>query len=296
MKILVTGATGFLGSHLTKSLVNEGYEVIVLKRSFSNTWRISEVLAQLKVYDIDKYSIKQIFQECKSIDVIIHTATEYDRNGESYIQLLSSNVSFPLELLETAILYNTKLFINTDSFIHKKNYCSTHLAGYALTKQQFLQWMKVYTSFEKIKLINLKLEHVYGPFDNQNKFFPFILKNCLNNVPELNLTLGNQKRDFIHISDVVSAYLIILKQKNEINYYFKEYEVGRGSSESVRKFVELIHEKTNSKTLLRFGAVPLHENEIMESKANSVELKKLGWNSLISIEKGIELTIADDKG
>lgn len=175
------------------------------------------------------------------------------------------------------------------------HYGYQHLAGYALTKLQFLQWLKVYSSLEKIKIANLKLEHVYGPFDNKNKFIPYIYRKCFNNVPELNLTLGNQKRDFIHISDVVSAYSVVLKQKMENFHYFQEYEVGIGSSVSVRKLVELIHDKTNAKTLLRFGALPHHKNEIIDSKANNFKLKKLGWVDQVSLENGIELTMAEEQ-
>lgn len=292
MRILITGATGFLGSHLTKALINEDYEIAILKRSYSNTWRISGILKDVKTFNIDTCSIDEPFKECGQFDVVIHTATEYGRSGEAFSQLLQSNVSFPLKLLETAISYKTKLFINTDSFIHKSNYSFQHLAGYAITKQQFLQWIKVYSHLEKIKLVNLKLEHVYGPFDTEGKFIPFVLENCLKNVPELNLTLGNQKRDFIHISDVISAYSTIISRNIEAFQYFQEYGVGSGSSLSIRQLVELIHEKTKSNTLLRFGAIPYQKNEVMESKANNYELKKLGWKNQISLEEGICLTLA----
>ena len=295
MKILITGSTGFLGSHLTKALVKEGYEVIILKRSFSNTWRISDVLSKVTVFNIDQCPLEQPFIEFGPIDVVIHTATMYDRNGESASQLLDANISFPLKLLETAISFQTKTFINTDSFIHKTNVGYKHLAGYALTKKQFLEWGREFSLAEKIRFINVKLEHIYGSFDSDSKFSTYIIKSCLNNITELHLTPGDQKRDFIHINDVISAYSLLLKLKMENFPWFKEYELGTGKTVTVQDFVETIHRKSQSKTILKFGAIPHRENEIMESKANIEELKKLGWKSEIDLEKGIELILLDEK-
>jgi len=76
--ILLTGPTGFLGSHLLQALLNEGYKVIILKRSFSDTWRINHLLDNLKSYDINKTPLEKPFEENK-IDIIIHTATNYGR-------------------------------------------------------------------------------------------------------------------------------------------------------------------------------------------------------------------------
>ncbi|MGJ7923221.1 NAD-dependent epimerase/dehydratase family protein [Neobacillus sp. LXY-4] len=295
MKILITGSTGFLGSHLTKALVHEGHEVIILKRSFSDTWRIADILPKVTVFNVDQSPLEQLFTESGPIDVVIHSATKYDRNGENASQLLDSNVLFPLRLLETASAFKTKMFINTDSFIHKNLVGYRYLPGYALTKKQFLEWGKEFGTSEKIRFINVRLEHIYGSFDSETKFVPFILSSCLRNLPELQLTPGNQKRDFLHVNDAVTAYSLLIRQKITDVPWFKEYELGTGETVTVRHFVELLHQKTQSKTILKFGALPHRENEIMESKANNDDIKKLGWNSKISLEKGIELLLKDEK-
>nr|WP_312029629.1 NAD-dependent epimerase/dehydratase family protein [Paenibacillus sedimenti] len=162
IKIVITGSTGFLGSHLTRVLVKEGYEVIIVKRSFSNTWRISDILSEVTVFNLDEEPFERPFIQCGPIDAVIHTGTKYDRNDESALQLLNANVSFPLELLETAASYQTGMFINTDSFIHKNNAGYRHLAKYALTKKQFLEWGKELSAAEKIRFLNCRLEHIYG--------------------------------------------------------------------------------------------------------------------------------------
>lgn len=76
MKILLTGATGFLGSYILERLIKSDYDVVILKRSFSDTWRINHLLDQVISYDIDKVSIDQPFIDNK-IRAVIHTVTNY---------------------------------------------------------------------------------------------------------------------------------------------------------------------------------------------------------------------------
>lgn len=88
MKVLVTGATGFLGSHLVKVLLKQEHEVIILKRSFSNTWRINDVLSKLISFDLDLCDLELPFKQVKNINAIIHTATCYGRHYESINDIL----------------------------------------------------------------------------------------------------------------------------------------------------------------------------------------------------------------
>ena len=115
--ILLTGATGFLGSHLLDALLKNDYEVIVLKRSMSDTWRIESHLDEFKSYDIDSHGLDQVFKG-NSIHTIIHMATLYRKsdNGIDIDEMISSNITFPTTLLEIGIKNGLKAFINTGTF------------------------------------------------------------------------------------------------------------------------------------------------------------------------------------
>ena len=78
MRVLLTGATGFLGSHLLKTLVSKGYEVIVLKRTTSDMWRLKGFENTFISYDIDQVPLQKVFED-QYIDTIIHTACMYGR-------------------------------------------------------------------------------------------------------------------------------------------------------------------------------------------------------------------------
>jgi CDP-paratose synthetase len=284
--ILLTGANGFLGSHLVYSLISEEYEIIILKRSNSDLWRLKDLVTELISYDIDTESMELAFKNHK-IDCIIHTACNYGRNNNSLNNIIGSNLTFGLNLLELAVKYKVKSFINTDTFLTPK------LNAYSLSKSQFLEWLKLYSN--QIQVLNLKLEHMYGPKDDQNKFMFWLISQLKQNINEIPLTTGVQKRDFIYIKDVVSAFICVLNKIDTLNQY-AEFEVGTGNSVAVKDFVRLIVRKYEStkgtiNTKLNFGAIPYRKGEIMDFKVNNQHLKALGWQPLTSLEKGIEISL-----
>ncbi len=279
--VLITGATGFLGSHLVKALLKDNYRVIILKRSFSNTKRIENILSQCCVYDIDQCELTKPFEDLGKIDSVIHTATCYGRNNESSTEIVEANVIFPLKLLEAATFFKTDIFLNTDTTL------PSYLNIYSTSKKHFLDWGKQFVQKQTIKFVNLKLEHIFGAGDDDSKFVTYIIKNCLNNIEELKLTAGEQKRDFIHIDDVVSIYQLLLKKVQKEPSFYQEYPVGSGKAIKIRELVEMIHRLTQSKTILKFGTVPYREGEIMFSEANLDKLKSFGWTSNNTLERGL---------
>jgi nucleoside-diphosphate-sugar epimerase len=282
--ILITGATGFLGSHLVKALFDSGYDIVVLKRSFSNIWRIKDVLNELIFYDIDKTALEVPFKENK-IDCVIHTATLYGRQGEKASEIAEANLIFPLKLLEIAVSFNTDTFFNTDTILYKS------LNYYSLSKRQFVEWLKPF--HDQIKIFNLKLEHMYGEGDDFSKFIPFVIRELLLKAKEIRLTKGEQKRDFIYVEDVVNAFVNIISQSDKFSKGFYEYQIGSGIASSIKDIVVLLKSLTqNEETYLNFGALPYRENEIMESRANIVKIKKdIGWEPKIPLKDGLKRTV-----
>ena len=79
--ILLTGATGFLGSYLLEAFLQKGYKVVVLKRSTSNIWRIQDLITQIICYDVDIQPLENAFTD-QHIDYVVHTACHYGRNED----------------------------------------------------------------------------------------------------------------------------------------------------------------------------------------------------------------------
>ena len=287
--ILLTGATGFLGSHLLATILNETkYDVVVLKRSFSRTVRINKLMNsnRVKVYDIDFIKINSVFNE-NNIEIIIHCATNYGRDNSDIPTIVESNLMLPLELLHLSIKYNVKCFINTDTIIDK------NISHYSLSKSQFVDWLLIYSN--KIKCINLRLEHFYGANDNDTKFTTMIFKALINNNKEINLTNGEQKRHFVYIDDVVSAFLCVIKNIYKIEGNYNYFDIGNRESVRIKDFILYVREIVgNNVTNLNFGAIPYRKNEIMDIPIDIDNLIKLGWSPKVELLQGIKLTISKE--
>ena len=282
MKILLAGSTGFLGRYLLESFIKNGNEVIALKRSTSNTSAIDKNLNDIKFYNIDEMTLRDIFKN-NEIDVVVNTVTNYGKNNNSASEIARTNLMFGLELLENSI-NNTKAFINTDTLLHR------NINTYAFSKAQLVDWM-VYLSNKNTKIINVKLEHMYGPSGDHNNFICWLVGQMRQNVQKIELTSGLQKRDFIYIDDVVSAYEVIIKNISKFQDY-EEFELGTGNSIEVKVFIEKVYKEIlkqqNINTELLFGAIAYRENENMDMKENIQKLVSFGWKPEVSIESGIK--------
>jgi hypothetical protein len=152
---------------------------------------------------------------------------------------------------------------------------------------------------DKIQVVNLKLEHMFGEQDGNEKFTTWILNELKEEKPTIPLTAGLQKRDFIYIDDVVSAYLTCLEQAPQLKV-FNDIEVGTGVLTPVKTFVTLIKstlEKLKGspiETQLNFGALPYREGEIMEPQVDNSVLCSLGWQPKRSLEENIEQFVKNE--
>jgi CDP-paratose synthetase len=283
--IILTGATGFLGSYLAKSFVSDGYKVIILKRRRSNLQRLTEIENKVVFYNLEELELSNPFREHGPISVVVHAATCYGRSGETAREIFDANTSFPLKLLEESLRHKVDTFINIDTILDPL------LNAYALSKTNFTEWGKLLSESKEIRFMNIKLEHMYGPGDDAKKFTTWIVQRCLNNTPEIDLTLGEQQRDFIFISDVGDAMILLLKHTSKFSLGFHNVDLGSGISISLRDFVEKVHQLTSSKSKLNFGAYEYRKYEIMKSCSNIEQLKALGWKCHIDLNKGLQQMI-----
>jgi nucleoside-diphosphate-sugar epimerase len=270
-----------------------GYKVVILKRSFSNVSRIKAFInhKNLTIYDIDKIELNSI--EWNDVDVIVHCATEYGRSNASCYKVLETNLMFPIRLLECAVKNNVKTFINTDSYFDKENMSYSNLLNYSLSKKSLKLWLKNFS--KDIKIINLILEHVYGENDNSNKFVERMIQDiAINPLTEINLSPGDQKRDFIYVDNVCEAFIEAIEFSFKNNFRYRDFNIGTGKLTTLKDFLQIIcqcspHPKV---PVLNWGAIPYRNDEIMSSVADSVELSSLiDAKNFITPKEGIEKII-----
>ena len=286
-RILLTGATGFLGSNLLRRLVASGDHLVVLKRSFSNCSRLEGVSGRLRTYDIDRVHPRVAFEE-NAIDYVVHCATNYGRASVAPTDVIEANLVLPLTLLQLAADHQVIAFVNTDTVLDKR------VNHYSLSKHQFLEWLPEFAS--RLACVNVALEHFYGPHDDPTKFVSFVVQQLLACAPRIALTPGTQRRDFVFIDDVVSAFTSILTFARTSGSGVYHFEVGSGQSISIADFVQTAKALSgNTVTDLDFGALPHRPREVMDSRANISQLVSLGWMPRTSLEEGLLRTITLDR-
>lgn len=286
--ILVTGASGFLGSRLANHLATLGHEVHATVRKTSNFERLKKpniTLCLISDYESPSHIVERV-----SPDFIVHTACSYGRKTESPLEVFETNTYLGMQLIDGALKQNKPCtFINTGTVLN------SDVSFYALSKNQFSTIGKQITLTQtgELKFIDVALQHMYGPGDSPTKFTTHVIQSCMRNEAALKLSAGVQKRDFIYIDDVVSAYETLINKACELSK-FERIELGSGVAPTVREYVELVKRLTVSTTELLFGEIPFRPGEEMLCIANNERLNQLGWMASHSLEQGLLATIKQE--
>lgn len=302
-RVLITGATGFIGSHLTQRLIREGFGTGIIKREKSDIWRIKDLLDKVVTYDTDLRDTHGVFKVVSHFkpDVIFHLATYYaiDHKPQEVPLMVDTNVLGTVNLLEASRESMVKLFVNTSScFVYKEsknrlreNEDLSPLNLYALTKLQAEQNCTFYAEKYELKTVTFRLFPPYGPADHERRLIPYVIKSLFNG-EKPKMTTGKQRWDFIYVDDIVDAYFKLLfvsnlPQKHEI------FNIGTGNAAGVREVVSRIKEIIGIELEPDWGVIPHRKNEVWFTCADISKTKSfLGWEPEIQILKGgLELTL-----
>lgn len=301
MHILVTGGTGFIGSHIIERLLQDGHSIILLKRSFSPLWRIEHLLNKIKTYDTDNLtSLEEIFKKGK-IDAIIHLAAKYVKYDDSTNEvpdMSTSNIQFPAFLTYYATKYGVKSFINTGTFFEyeptlipiDEQTPQQPFNYYTATKIAFEQLLKYEAIEGKIKAVTLKLFSPYGEKDN-NKIVRFLIQSFLHNKKE-HITGGEQQLSFTYIQDIVDAYIAALDFTLSDRYsQYETFNIGASQSYSIRDLIRKLEYISGKSSPLQLGKIPYNPQEIMCAQCNPSKAHRLlGWEAKTSLDVGLEKT------
>lgn len=289
MKILVTGATGFIGNHLSKELVKHGHEIYAILRNPAHRSRYEKI--NIKCF-VDNNSVSDFinFFERKRFDGVIHCASCFlvEHKSEEINDLIISNVLFATKLLESSIKTNVKWFINTGtSWQHYENKVYSPVNLYAATKQAFESIAKYYMEISEIDFITLKLTDTYGPHDTRNKILN-LWKKIAKTGDNLGMSQGEQYIDIVHIDDVVRAYLRIielLQRDNKKRLRGKSFAVSSNNLIKLKDLAIFFEKVAQKKLNITWGEKPYRKREIMVPWSKGTKIP--GWKPKVTLEEGI---------
>jgi len=287
---IITGATGFIGSHLCRFLVDNDWRVLIIARPSSDYAIIGDVADKVEIYehDGDIANLIRYFSD-NAVDVVFHLASLciIEHEPKDIDGLIECNIRFGLHLLEAMGRSRNKLLINTGTSWQHYNsmeYCPVNL--YSATKKAYEDLIRYYSEAQQIRVITLKLFDTYGESDNRPKLINLLHKFADEN-SMLRLSAGEQFLDLVHVSDVVRAFMaaFALLDSNE-TITFDEYAVASGREINLKELIGIFESVTNKSVNVCWGGKGYRKREVMKLW-NSYRLLP-NWECKVSLEEGLK--------
>jgi UDP-glucuronate 4-epimerase len=305
-RYIVTGGCGFIGFHLCKELLEKGNYVYCVD-NLNNYYDINLKLARLNILkkyknfrfsriDIQDYS--KIFNLVKKFkpDKIIHLAAQAGvrysiDNPRDY---LNSNIVGFFNILEVCKNFKLPLVYASSSSVYGNNKIKKFnenlntdkpVSFYAATKKSNEVLAHSYHELYNIPIVGLRFFTVYGPYGRPDMALFKFTKNILEKKEIEVYNNGNMFRDFTYIDDIIQGILgsISYLDKNSSHDVFN---LGRGKSEKIIKFIKLIEKECNIKAKIKFK--PIQNGDVLKTSCNiSFSKKKIKFNPKINLEEGI---------
>lgn len=289
--ILITGITGFLGSAIARELVKT-YQVHGIVKEQSNTWRLENCKKNIIFHNVDLGNKEELEKVIKKISpqYIFHLAaygnSSFHTDKES---ILTTNILGTIHLLETTLTIPYTCFINTGSSseygfkekpMNENDVCEPR-DYYATSKLSSTIFAQMFARSFKKPIVTLRPFSVYGPYEEENRFIPTIIRNLLDNKP-ISITASDVRRDFIYIDDVVRGYLntVAIASKNAGTII----NLGTGLQYSNDEVVQLLFNETGKSVQVLKGAYQKRSWDTSFWVADPTKM-----NSLLSITKPLSL-------
>ncbi len=302
MRALVTGATGFIGSHLTRHLVSKGVEVHVLVRPTSDPWRLQDVWPRLHIHRGDLASLEDVRRIVRAVqpDTIFHLGSYVNvkRTLEDIDEVNRVIIGGTLNLVR-AILADVP-----DAFLINTGTCEEYGDGpvpfredqmpqpvspYSAAKVAATYFVHMAGKSLGLKAVTVRPFLTYGPAQQPLRLIPqAILAGLLRR--EFKMTPGEQTREFNYVADIVEGYAQVARTPEVAGEIIN---LGNGREIQIREVVRLIFDLMGNPIEPQIGALPYRPGETWHFYSDPSKAKRLlNWEARTPLEEGLRRTIA----
>ncbi|MCX6984405.1 MAG: NAD(P)-dependent oxidoreductase [Lentisphaerae bacterium] len=291
-KLLITGATGFIGRHSLATATAKGYDVYAVTIDKS-----PPVEKQVNWIHLDLFDYQEVRQKISEIGPshLLHFAW-YAEPGKYWTSVENIKwVQSSLELLTVFQQSGGKRVVFAGScaeYDWNYGYCSESVTPlgpntlYGVCKNSLQQIVTKFSAETGISSAWGRIFHLYGPFEHPRRLVPSIINSLLCGQDAL-CSHGEQIRDFMHVQDVADAFVALLDSD-----VHGSVNIASGNPVRIRDVVMAIASKLGAANLVRFGAIPVPENEPPLLLADVQRLnKEVGWKPSWDLDKGLSQTI-----
>lgn len=272
-RVVLTGATGFIGSYLAEELVAQGYEVAALRRGQSDPWRVAAIADHLTWINLDEPEWEQQLLAWQA-EYFVHSAwlgVGVGQRDDWQSQL--SNLTFTMQLLQLLAQGPLKKVIVLGSQAEygafdgriDETYPAQPTAAYGAVKLATLNLLQAYCQAHDLEWYWLRVFAVFGPREDKHWFVSFVAASLLRQESP-DLTGCEQRYDYLFVKDLARAIVQTLPAATGLSGI---YNIGANHATALKEIVDALRELAGSTSTINYGALPYRPGQVMHMEGNS---------------------------
>lgn len=279
MNILILGGNGYIGSKVTRELINAGHSVVCTKRARSDLSRLNDIKDRIKWIPASVDGVESATQYMM-FDYVLNMACNYGESNVLYDNVIDANIEFPLRVLNQVVEKGTRYYLTIGTGL------PDDFNMYSFSKKMLSEFGHFYVQKHGINFNCLLLEMFYGADEPENRFLPSVIRKMIHG-EMVETTIGTQHRDIISSEDIVKAVMMVVD--SDLTGYH-EIPVGTGVAPAISEVVDYIWNETGRKSVIHKGVVAMRLNE-PDCVADQSILKSIGRWTPIAWKEGLKKMI-----
>ena len=299
-RVIITGATGFVGANLARRLLHEGHDVHLLLRPGHDPWRLAEIRQHVRLHEVeltDEASLAALVGQIRP-DWVFHLAAYGAYPSQNDLRrMIATNIAGTCSLVQSCLKHGFEAFVNTGSSSEYgfKDHAPAEAelvepnSHYAVTKASATLFCRHTAQKHGVRLPTLRLYSVFGPFEEPTRLIPTLILHGMEGKfpPLVNPKIA---RDYVHVDDVSEAYL--LAATGPLEEMGAVYNVGTGVQTTLREVVEVAREVLQVPGAPAWGSMPDRAWDTSTWVADNRKIKReLGWEAHLSFGEGFRQTV-----